>query len=87
MLEVVFAAADGQRTAAEFIEQLKAQYPGGAPAGLAEQTYGFLVKMEAEGIIRLTNEKTKLPYYLSMPFSELDKERATEEMKKDGFIN
>ena len=85
-LEVIFAAADGQRTAQQFIAQLEAQYPKGAPAALAPQTYQLLAKMEAEGLIRFTDQKTELPYYLSMPSSEQDKQRALTEMKKDGFI-
>jgi hypothetical protein len=85
-LEVIFAAADGQRTTQQFITHLEAQYPNGAPAALAAQTYQFLAKMEAEGLIRFTDQPTRLPYYLSMPSSEQDKERALEEMRKDGFI-
>src|SRR2546430_12374090 len=40
------------------------------------QTYQLLAKMETEGLIRFTDKKTELPYYLSIPSSEQDKERA-----------
>jgi Coenzyme PQQ synthesis protein D (PqqD) len=85
-LEVIFAAADGQRTAQQFIEKLKTQYPDGAPAGLEEQTLQLMQKLVAEGLIRLTDQPTQLPYYLSMPVAQQDKERALAEMKKDGYI-
>lgn len=85
-LEVVYAAADGQRTSSEFITKLKQQYPGGAPAGLEEQTWQFLAKMEAEGLIRFSGQKVQLPYYLTIPSSQQDKQKALAEMKKDGFI-
>jgi len=85
-LEVIYAAADGQRTASEFIAQLKESYPDGAPAGLEQQTYRLLAKMEYAGLIRLSEQKVRLPYYLSMPNSEQDRERALAEMKRDGLI-
>ena len=85
-LEVIFAAADGQRTAQQFITQLETQYPSGTPASLGAQTYQLLAKMEAEGLIRFTDKQTQLPYYLSTPSSQQDKQRALEEMRKDGFI-
>ena len=85
-LEVIFAAADGQRTAQEFITQLGAQYPNGAPPSLPAQTYQLMAKMEAEGLIRFTDQQTQLPYYLSTPGSQQDKQKALAEMKKDGFI-
>jgi hypothetical protein len=85
-LEVIFAGADGQRTVQEFVEQLGREYPGGAPASLTEQTYRLVAKMEAEGLIRFTDTKTQLSYYLSMPSSQQDRQRALAEMKKDGFI-
>jgi hypothetical protein len=85
-LEVIFAAADGQRTAQQFVTDLAAQYPGGAPSALDAQTYQLLAKMEAEGLIRFSDQPIKLPYYLSMPSSQQDKDRALSEMKKDGYI-
>ncbi len=85
-LEVIYAAADGQRTVQQFIAQLEAQYPNGAPSSLAAQTCQLLAKMEAEGLIRFTDQQTQLPYYLSIPGSQQDKQRALAEMRKDGII-
>lgn len=85
-LEVIFAAADGQHTTHEFIEKIKTQYSDGPPAKLEEQTVQLIDKLQAEGLIRFTDQKTQLPYYLSMPIAQQDKERALAEMKKDGYI-
>jgi hypothetical protein len=85
-LEVIYAAADGQSTIQEFIERLKTQYSGGAPTGLEQQTIALISKMEAEGVIRLVQQPTQLPYYLSIPVAKQDKERALTEMKKDGYV-
>ena len=73
-------------TAQQFVEKLKTQYEGGAPVGLEEQTLQLMEKLLAEGLIRLTDQPTQLPYYLSMPVAQQDKERALAEMKKDGYI-
>jgi len=51
-----------------------------------ERFYLKMVEMEAEGLIRFTNQQTQLPYYLSMPSSEQDKQRALTDMRRDGFI-
>jgi hypothetical protein len=85
-LELIFSAADGQRTAQQFIHELEAAFPGGARPSVARQTYQLLAKMEGEGLIRFTDQQTQLPYYLSMPSSQQDKQRALTEMRKDGFI-
>ena len=85
-LEVIYAAADGQRTTQQFIEQLKSEYTNGAPASLEKQTLQLMEKLLAEGLIRLTDQPTQLPYYLSQPVAKQDKERALAEMKKDGYI-
>jgi len=85
-LEVIFAAADGQRTVDQFVTELEAGYADGAPDGLAAQTARFVQSLENDGLIKMIDESMKLPYYLSNPKSELDMDRATELMKKDGFI-
>jgi hypothetical protein len=85
-LVLIFGAADGQRTARQFIAELEACFPGGPPASIAPETHTLMAKMEAQGLIRFTDRPTQLPYYLSMPKSNQDKARALAEMKADGFI-
>ena len=85
-LEVIFAAADGRRTAHQFVSELAANYPSSKPSALEAQTYQLLAKMEAERLIRFSDEPIQLPYYLSMPSSQQDKVRALAEMKSDGYI-
>jgi hypothetical protein len=85
-LVLIFGAADGQRTAQQFISELQAAFPPPAPPSVARQTYQLMAKMEEESLIRFADQKTQLPYYLSMPISQQDKEKALVEMRKDGFI-
>jgi hypothetical protein len=85
-LEIIFAAADGQRTAQQLVSELAAQHPDSDPSALGAQTYRFLVTMEAEGLIRFSDQPLQLPYYLSMPSSQQDRDKAVAEMKKDGSI-
>ena len=84
--EVIYAAADGQRTVSEFIAQISSEYPDGAPAGLSQQISGFVDKMVTEGLIRLSPVPANLPYYLASPVSEQDPEKAKELMIRDGLI-
>lgn len=85
-LEVVFAAATGQQTVKQFIDQLRSQYPNGAPPELDKQTKDFIVKLHEQGIIQLMDKPKPLPYYLNGPKSELDMDKATSLMQADGFI-
>jgi len=85
-LVLIFGAADGQRTARQFVAELEACFPGRPPASIAPETYALMAKMEAQGLIRFTDRPAQLAYYLSMPKSHQDKERALAEMKADGFI-
>lgn len=83
---LIFGAADGRRTGEQFVRELEAAYPSGAPSWLAKQIYQAMARMEAEGLIRFEDRPIQLPYYLSMPVSQQDKDRALGEMKKDGYI-
>ncbi len=85
-LVLIFGAADGQRTAQQFISELEGAFPGTAPPSVARQTYQLMTKMEEQGLIRFADQKTQLPYYLSIPISQQDKAKAVAEMKRDGFI-
>lgn len=84
--EVIYAAADGQHTVSEFIAQISSEYPDGAPDGLPHQISGFVGKMVAEGLIRLSPVPIDLPYYLASPVSEQDPGKAKELMIRDGLI-
>jgi hypothetical protein len=84
--KAVFLLADGQHRVSDLISHLASQYENGAPKGLDEQIYEVLKSLEKEGIIRISGKPEKLPYYLSMPSSELDMEKAKQLMVQDGFI-
>lgn len=84
--EIIFAAADGQHTVGDYITQVSSEYPGGAPQGLTKQISEFVEKMVAEGLIRLSPIPVDLPYYLALPVSKQDPEKAKELMIRDGVI-
>ena len=49
--EVVFMAADGEHTVAEFVRHMSSQYPETVPIGLREQIHGIITTSAAEGIL------------------------------------
>ena len=84
--EVIYAAADGQRTVSEFIAQISSEYPDETPDGLSQQISSFVEKMLTEDLIKLSPVPVDLPYYLASPVSKQDPEKAKELMIRDGFI-
>jgi hypothetical protein len=85
-LQIVFLAADGKQRISSFVKSLSAQYKDGAPEGLEKQVHEIVRDLLKEGIIRLIDEPEELPYYLSMPSSQLDMDKAKKLMEEDGFI-
>lgn len=71
--EIIFAAADGQRTVNELIGQIGSEYPDGAPEGLLDEICGIVKEMASDGLIRLMGTAVELPYDLSMAVSEQEK--------------
>ena len=84
--KAVFLLADGQHRISDLISNLASQYENGVTKGSDEQIYEIIESLEKEGIIRLSDKPEELPYYLSMPRSELDIEKANQLMVQDGFI-
>lgn len=84
--QLVYMSADGQHTVGEFIAALGKHYSTGMPRGFDGQTRRVVHDMVSLGYIALIQAKKSLPYYLSMPIEQQDKERAKVLMEADGFI-
>lgn len=83
--QLVFVSADGEHTVGEFVSALGKQYAGGAPAGLANQTKQIVADLSARGYIIVLDAKRRLPYYLSIPVEQQDRDKAKALMEADGF--
>ena len=84
--ELIFLAADGQHTIAEFIASIGSEYDGGMPEGLPEQIRSIIQDLSEHGYITLLSSKKTLPYYFAIPVEEQDKEKAKALMEADGVI-
>ncbi len=85
-LEMLFAAASGQRTAAQFTAELKEQWGSDAPADLGDQVVSQVGRLVEEGLVKLVDHPQELPPYLAAPKSEQDPETMRQQMIADGFI-
>jgi len=84
--EIIFSAADGQMTITEFTQKLKKEYSSGPPPELEAVVQQHVRALKDIGFITLTDKPKILPYYLQMPSSQQDQEKAKRLMEEDGFI-
>lgn len=84
--QLVYLSADGEHTVGEFISVLGKQYASGMPQGFEAQTRQVIRDLASRGYIALLPTKKQLPYYLSMPVEQQDKEKAKTLTEADGFI-
>jgi hypothetical protein len=93
---IVLQLADGQHTIEELYNLLSHKYKGAPPSNLKETIHSVVDRLAKADFIMLTEEKTELPYYLSMPYEHLNVEKAKKlliedrtqlvnEFKKGGF--
>jgi len=80
---VVFQLADGQHTVEEMYNLLSKKYTGGPPPDLLRSLISVVERMAESKLIVLTDIKTELPYYLSMPYEMLDVEKAKKLLIED----
>jgi hypothetical protein len=80
---MVFQLADGQHTIAQLLEYMATLYNGNPPPSLEETVHSVVERLAETRMIMLTEKKTDLPYYLSMPYELLDIEKAKKEIEKD----
>jgi hypothetical protein len=84
--ELIFLAADGQRTIGDYIEELRTMYDDSPPDGLENYVLGLVADMEADRYIRIVDEPVTLPRYLDRPLCEQTPEEYMRQMMEDGFI-
>ena len=80
---MVIQLADGQHTIAELLIFIKNQYKSEVPPNLKNTLESIMKKLIESKFIVLTEEKTDLPYYLSMPYELLDLDKAKKLLARD----
>ena len=80
---IIFQLADGQHTVEELYNLLAQKYNDGPPAELLKTVTSVVDRMVEMNIIVVTDVKTELPYYLSMPYEMMDVERAKKLLVED----
>ncbi len=80
---IVLQLADGQHTLDQLHHYISTLYNGTPPDNLQKTLHSVVQLMSNSMLIVLTDEKTELPYYLSMPYEMLDVEKAKKLLKED----
>lgn len=80
---LVLQYANGHRTIEALYQDLSGRYDGNPPANLKATIHSVIDRLVDLGLIVLTKEATNLPYYLSLPFEQLDIEKAKKLLKED----
>lgn len=82
-LGLVLLMADGQHTVVELVDYLATKYTDGAPPNLKDTIESVVKRMAENKFIMLSDIKTELPYYLSLPYEQLDLEKAKKLLTAD----
>lgn len=82
-LGMILQLADGKHTINELVPFLGARYFEGPPDNLEKTIHSSVERLEMLQFIVLTEEPTELPYYLSLPYEQLDIEKAKRIIKED----
>ena len=80
---IVLQLADGQHTLDQLHNYISTLYNGAPPDNLQKTLHSVVQLMSNSMLIVLTDKKTELPYYLSMPYEMLDVEKAKKLLKED----
>ncbi len=81
---IVVSLADGQHTIQELVDYMRVQYQQ-APQNLEETLHSVIERLQEGKIIQLSEQAVELPYYLASPIEELDIDKATDLIRKDGY--
>ena len=82
---LVLQLADGQHTIEELFQYLSSKYNSVPPANLEQTIHSVVERLAILKFIVLIKEVTELPYYLSLPYEQLDIEKAKNTLEKDNI--
>ena len=85
-LGLVVSLADGQHTIGELVLHIARSYMGHPPDDLETTIESVVERLIESEVIKLSDKKVELPYYLSIPEEEQNSEKAKKQMLKDGYI-
>ena len=80
---LVLQYANGHRTIEVLYQDLSGKYDGSPPANLKATIHSVVDRLVDLRFIVLTKEATDLPYYLSLPYEQMDVEKAKKSLKED----
>jgi len=80
---LVLQYANGHRTIEALYQDLSRKYDGSPPANLEATIHSVVDRLVDLRFIVLTKEATDLPYYLSLPYEQMDVEKAKKLLKED----
>ena len=81
---IVVSLADGKHSIQELIDYMAGRYQQ-VPDNLEKTLHSVIERLQEGQIIQLSDNAVELPYYLASPIEELDREKALELIKKDGY--
>ncbi|MCP4974939.1 MAG: PqqD family protein [Maribacter sp.] len=82
---LVLQLADGQHTIDELFQHLSSKYNSVPPANLEQTIHSVIERLAKSKFIVLTKEATELPYYLSLPYEQLDIAKAKKTLEQDNI--
>ncbi len=82
---LVLQLADGQHSIEELFQYLSSKYNSVPPANLEQTIHSVIERLVKLKFIVLTKEVTELPYYLSLPYEQLDIEKAKNTLEQDNI--
>lgn len=82
---LVLQLADGQHTIEELFQYLSSKYNSVPPANLEQTIHSVIERLAILKFIVIIKEVTELPYYLSLPYEQLDIEKAKNTLEKDNI--
>jgi len=83
-LGLVVSLADGKHSIQELIDYMASRYQQ-VPDNLEKTLHSVIERLQEGQIIQLSDNAVELPYYLASPIEELDREKALELIKQDGY--
>lgn len=86
--QIVYLGATGRKTISQFVYEMAGKYGRSQtiPENLDLTVLDTIDRLMNEELIRLSNEQETLPYYIDLPKSKQDKEKAEKMMISDNYI-